>query len=347
MKKSLIALSVLAVSGAAFAQSSVTVYGLADVYFGSQKSAETGLRQTKLESSGIYQSRFGFKGSEDLGGGLKANFLLENGFQLDTGGVSAGQAFSRQSYVGLSGGFGEVKLGKMWTAYDDISGATQAALNSVLSPFQGVWLSSSYKDNPDNSIYYASPVMGGVSGAVSYSLGENKNTPTAGVDAGSIVSVHVKYKGGPVYAGAAYQTEKATGAVPATNFTRLNASYDLGVAKLLAGYGRVAFDGKSTNDWQLGADVPLSSAWLISGGVARSAGSVTGFTSDASYIGKRTDVTAAGQGDVVRTGYSLAASYDLSKRTKLYGGYHATKTKVPGAADAKGSLLAVGMLHFF
>lgn len=347
MKKSLIALSVLAASGAAFAQSSVTVYGLADIYFGSQKSAATGLRQTKIESSGIYESRFGFKGSEDLGGGLRANFLLENGFQLDTGGVSAGQAFSRQSYVGLSGGFGEVKLGKMWTAYDDISGATQAALNSVLSPHQGVWLSSSYKDNPSNSIYYASPVMGGVSGAVSYSLGENKNTPAAGVGAGSVASVHVKYAGGPVYAGVAYQTEKATGAVPATKFTRVNGSYDLGVAKLLAGYGRVGFGGKNTNEWQLGADVPLSSALLISGGVARSKGGVTGFTSDASYIGKSTDITLAGAADVTRTGYGLAASYKLSKRTMLYGGYHATTTKTPGAADADGSLLAVGVLHTF
>ena len=347
MKKCFIALAVLAVSGAAFAQSSVTLYGLADINFGSHKSAATGLRQTRIESSGIYESRFGFKGSEDLGGGLKANFLLEQGFQLDSGAASAGQAFSRQSYVGLSGGFGEIKVGKMWTAYDDISGATQAALNSVLSPFQGVWLSSSYKDNPNNSIYYASPLIGGVSGAVSYSLGENKNTPVAGVAAGSVASVHVKYTGGPLYAGAAYQTEKATGAVPATKFTRLNASYDWGVAKLLLGYGRVAFDGKTTNDWQVGADVPVARAWLVSGGVARSTGGVIGFTSDASYIGKRTDVTAAGQADVVRTGYSLAASYDLSKRTKLYGGYHATTTKVAGATDAKGSLLAVGMLHLF
>lgn len=121
----------------------------------------------------------------------------------------------------------------------------------------------------------------------------------------------VQIQVGPVYAGVAYQTEKATGAVPASKFTRVNGSYDLGVAKLLAGYGRVAFGGKSTNEWQFGADVPLSSVLLISGGVARSKGGVTGFTSDASYIGKSTDITLA------------------------------------GAADADGSLLAVGVLHTF
>jgi predicted porin len=344
MKKSLIALSVFAASGAAFAQSSVTVYGLADIWFGSQKDAATGLTQTKINSSGIYESRIGFKGTEDMGGGLKANFLLEQGFALDSGGVSAGQAFSRQSYVGFSGGFGEVKLGKMWTAYDDISGATQAALNSVLSPHAGVWLSSSYKDNPNNSVYYASPNMGGVSGAVSYSLGENK---AAAVAAGAVTSVHVKYTGGPIYAGVAFQTEKSTGATTATEFTRVNGSYDLGVAKLLAGFGRVAFNGESTKEWQLGADFPVSTALTVSGGVARSKGGVIGFASDASYIGKSTLTTAPGEADVVRTGYGLAASYALSKRTKLYGGYHATTTEVAGAPDADGRLIAVGVLHQF
>ncbi|MDO9203061.1 MAG: porin, partial [Hydrogenophaga sp.] len=112
MKKSLIALAVLAASGAAMAQSSVTLYGIADVVIHKDKGASAA-----LASGGVSGSRLGFKGTEDLGGGLKANFVLEQGLQLDTGAIgdgtakTAGQAFSRQSYVGLSGGFGEVKLG--------------------------------------------------------------------------------------------------------------------------------------------------------------------------------------------------------------------------------------------
>jgi predicted porin len=190
MKKNLIALAVLAASGASFAQSSVTVYGLVDVAFASVDT--NGLKQLSVNSGGFNTSRFGFRGTEDLGGGLKANFLLEQGINVDNGSVngtnvSAGgtdtsttQAFSRQSYVGFSGGFGEVKLGKMFTAYDDISGAANAAFDSNLfAPVNGVWTSVGYNDRPGNSVYYASPAFSGVSGAVSYSLGENKSAASA------------------------------------------------------------------------------------------------------------------------------------------------------------------------
>lgn len=339
--KTLIAASLVLASGAAFAQSSVSVYGIADINLGSRKSAD-GERLLKLESSGIYESRIGFKGSEDLGGGLKANFQLEHGFALDAGTSTPGQAFSRQSWVGLSGGFGELKAGKTWSAYDDISGATQAALNSMFSPSAGVWLSGAYKDNPNNGLYYASPEFGGVSGAASYGLGENK---TAATGAGSIVSVHLKYNQGPVYAGVAQQNEKATGASEALKFTRINGSYDFGMAKLLASYGRVAVGGASTKEWQLGVNVPVGSAWMISGGVARSKGAITGYTGDASYIGKTANVTAGP--DVERTGYGLAAFYTVSKRTKFYGGLQSNTTKVPGAADVDGNAIAVGILHMF
>ncbi|MES2945632.1 MAG: porin, partial [Pseudomonadota bacterium] len=151
MKKSLIALAVLAVSGMASAQSTVTLYGLLDTYVGSIKSG--GTTQTVVNSGGIQTSRFGFKGSEDLGGGLKANFLLEGGINTDTG-ASRGNLFGRQSYVGLSGGFGEVKIGQMWTAYDDQVGAAIAAFNAnIFAPVANVWSSANtYNGNPGNSI---------------------------------------------------------------------------------------------------------------------------------------------------------------------------------------------------
>jgi predicted porin len=342
--KKVFAVSVLLASGAAFAQSSVTLYGIADIHVDSRKSPGVSGRTIKIDSSGIYESRFGLKGSEDLGGGLKANFQLEQGFALDTGTVSNGQAFSRQSWVGVSGNFGDFRVGKAWSAFDDISGATQATKNSVFAPNAGVWLTTSYKDNPNNGLYYASPSFGGVSGAVSYGFGENK---TAAVDAGSVVSVHLKYAGGPVYAGVAQQNEKATGASAAIKFTRVNGSYDLGSAKLLASYGRVASGDKSTKEWQLGVDVPVSSALMVSGGVARSTGGITGFTPDASYIGKTVNVTGAGAPDVERTGFGIAAFYSMTKRTTLYSAFQTTTTKVPGAADAKGNVVAVGMLHLF
>lgn len=326
MKKSLIALAVLAASGAALAQSSVTVYGIADIWFGSVKASGTPT-QTKLDSGGVSGSRYGFKGSEDLGGGLKANFLLEQGFAIDTGATATGQAFARQSYVGFSGGFGEVKLGKVWTAYDDVSGAANAAFDSALSPQNGVWLSTNYQANPSNTIYYASPSVSGFSGALSYSLGENKTTT---VDAGSITSFNLQYAGGPVTAALAYQTEKATAAVSATTFTRVNGSYDFGVAKLLAGYGRFvngALAGSKTTEWELGADFPVSNVLTLSGGVARSSDNVAA-------------------GDATRKGYGIAALYTLSKRTALYGGYQSATTTLAGT-DTDASLLAVGVKHTF
>ncbi|WP_439115670.1 porin [Hydrogenophaga sp.] len=335
--KNIVAVSLVLASGAASAQSSVTLYGIADMNIASRKSADTGERTTQVNSSGIYESRIGFKGSEDLGGGLKANFQLEQGIAMDTG---AANGFSRQSWVGVSGDFGTFKAGKAWSAFDEISGASQAAKNSMFAPNAGgVWLTGSYKDNPNSGLYYETPTFGGVSGAVSYGLGKGGE--------GSVASMFVKYANGPVYAGFAQQNEKGTDASDPIKFTRLNGSYDLGVAKLLASYGRVAASGKATKEWQLGVNVPVGPAWLISGGVARSSGGITGYSPADNYIGKVVNVTAAGAPDVARTGYGIAAFYTMSKRTSLYGGFQAHTTKVPGAADADGNVVAVGVLHQF
>lgn len=317
MKKSLIALAVLAsVAGVAQAQSSVQLYGIVDLVLHKDKGASAA-----LTSGGVSGSRWGLKGSEDLGGGLKANFLLEQGFDADTGALStAGTAFSRQSYVGLSGGFGEVKLGKMWTAYDDISGATNPVFDSVLSP-TGVWANSSsgYKPNPSNGFYYATPTFGGLSGAVSYNLDEVAPAKK------NITSFHAKYEGGPVYAGLAYQTEGDVSGSNDKKFTRLNGSYDLGVAKVLAGYGKVSMTGMaSVTDLTIGADVPLGSSVVLSAGYASS--KATG--------GKKGSSVAVG------------VAYMLSKRTTVYGGLR-NDNAAAVAAGGVDSRFALGLKHTF
>ncbi|MDP2443004.1 porin [Rhodoferax sp.] len=335
MKKSLIALAVLAASGAAMAQSSVTVYGLADIWFGSVKTedgvAGTSLRQTKLDSGGVNGSRWGLKGSEDLGGGLKANFKLEQGFKLDDGTATAGQAFSREAYVGFSGGFGEVKLGKVWTAYDDVSGASNAVFDSALAPMNNVFVSTGYQGNPGNTIYYATPTMGGLSGALSYSLGENK---TAALSASSVTSLNLTYGAGPVAVQFGYQDEDTQGTSNDTKFTRLGASYDFGVATAKVSYGKVTDIGNAAGfdatEYQIGVDVPVSAALTVS----------------ASYASSKDDSPAA-VFEEKRSGYGLAAAYTLSKRTFLYGGYTSNKFTNNGAADDKLSILAVGVQHRF
>lgn len=334
MKKSLIALAVVAASGATFAQSTVTLYGLLDANINSTKSS--GVTNTRIDSGGINSSRFGLKGSEDLGGGLKANFKLESGINIDTGATRATQngtgatvtaLFNRESYVGLSGGFGEVRLGKMWTPYDDLQGLGAAAFNAnIFAPATNVWQSNKYISNPGNSIYYATPDFGGFSAALMYGLNENK---TATTSAGNVTSVRVGYEGGPVAVGLAYQTEKASGASPTTKYTQLNASYDLGVAKLLAAYGNVK-DGTfpKTNEYQIGVDFPVSSALTVSAGFA-------------------TSKSNGAPADTKSNGFALAAKYALSKRTDFYAGLQNAKTTGGGKAEDKTNVYALGVQHRF
>ncbi len=334
MKKSLIALAVLAASGASFAQSTVNVYGIADIWFGSVKTENgvTGasLTQTKIDSGGVSGSRWGLQGSEDLGGGLKANFKLEQGFAIDDGSATAGQAFSRYSYVGFSGGFGEVKLGKTGTAYDDVSGASDAVFDSALSPMNTVFQSTHYNWNPANTIYYQAPTFSGFSGAVSYSLGEDKS---ATLGASSITSVNLTYGAGPLSVQFGYQVEDTNASSNDTKYTRLGGSYNFGVATAKLTYGKVSnvgnVSGSDATDYQIGVDVPVGPALTVSASYADS--------KDSKSVGYEQD----------RKGFGIAAAYTLSKRTFVYGGYMATSASNAGAGDDKLNILALGMQHKF
>lgn len=346
MKKSLIALAVLAASGAAMAQSSVTLYGVADVWFGSAKTEgiynTTGFadRQTVLVDGGVSNSRIGFKGTEDLGGGLKAGFVLEQGIDLTSGAASG---FSREASIGLSGGFGEIKAGKVWNAFDDVSAGAASTFDSDLAPINTVFVSTLAATNPNSGIRYSTPEFGGFSGAVSFTLPGDK---TATTSASEFTALSAKYAGGPVYVGFGYAqadgayladfNEIATdlGAPIATKgkATRLNGSYDLGVAKLLASYGNLKLDGTDlkANEYEFGVDVPLSSALTLSGGYAQSKIKVGGVT------GAKT------------TGFGLAAAYSLSKRTTAYAGLNNTKTdNGAGVEIGKATVYAVGLKHTF
>ncbi len=118
MKKSAIVLAAGSLlAGSAFAQTSVTLYGIADVSVRYTTHADaSGHGKTELTDGAVTQSRWGLKGAEALGNNLKAIFQLENGYSLDTGKLnSANTLFNRQAYVGLSGDFGAVKLGRQYT----------------------------------------------------------------------------------------------------------------------------------------------------------------------------------------------------------------------------------------
>lgn len=335
MKKSLIALAVLAASGAAMAQSSVTLYGVADAWVGQTSTTTAGVKvkQTEVGDGGFNGSRWGLKGSEDLGGGLKAIFTLESGFDISNGKSSQGGVlFGRQAFVGLQGGFGAVTLGRQYSAYDELRGATNQAYDSAFATTGGVWGNGvvDYTDRVNNSVAYTSPSFGGISGAVVYGLGENKNVGVnAAGKATDNVSMHIKYANGPVLVGYAYQEEKqaqasALVAQDKNKYNLIAGSYDFGVAALTGGYNEAKNNTTKDKEYQLGVSVPFGAA-SVAVGYAHSKSETAGVTTNAE-------------------GYSLTGLYDLSKRTRLYAGLSNSKQK---ESSDKSSLFAVGVRHSF
>lgn len=335
MKKSLIALAVMAAAGAASAQSSVQLYGIADVWFGGVKA--TGSKaQTVVEDGGVDGSRFGLMGSEDLGGGLKAIFTLEQGFTLDNGaagtttdtaGKTVNAAFSREATVGLQGNFGTVKLGKQFNAFDDVSGAAATVFDGALTPMNTVFESGAFASTDANTVKYISPAFSGFTGSASYSFGENK---TATVDAANSYALAGQYANGPVAAGLGYAV-KDLGAAGENKAVRLNGSYNFGVATLKASYGLVDYATNfETNEYEIGVDYPLASNLILSAGYAYSE-----------------NENAAGAKQSDNSGFGLAAAYLLSKRTTAYAGVRSTKLDKVVGTDVTTNVYAVGVKHAF
>jgi predicted porin len=311
MKKSLIAIAALAFVGAAAAQSSVSLYGIADVYVG-----KTDTTSTAAGSGGVAGSRWGIKGSEDLGGGLNANFNFEQGVDLGNGGTTAG--FTRQANVGFSGGFGTLKIGKSGNAMDDVFGASNSGFDSALSANKA-WLNA-YAGEAAAQLHYTTPTISGFTAAVSTQL--NGNVASGNVAGGKTTAFNVTYAAGPVAAAVAYEDNKNTTLVAAQTGTMFNGSYDLGVAKLMGSYytTKLAGGGKKTNSYQLGADIPVSAPLTLSVGFASSKDDIAGAATSRAF--------------------GITGAYALSKRTTAYAGIRA-------ANQAGKDLWAVGVNHKF
>jgi predicted porin len=228
MKKSLLALAVLgAFAGAAQAQSSVTIYGIVDtgIAYTSKaassiasgapiSSAATTGSRFALNSGVVQGSRIGFKGVEDLGGGLSAIFNLETGFTNDNGGLQGDTGstnlFRRKSVVGLGGGFGTVLLGRQTDILDDISAMTGVADFGGVIGNSGSNLNRLQGTRTNNSIRYNTTNLGGFTGSLIYGFGEQAGKTTSGQAFG----LGGMYNNGPLSLGAAYYQSKL-GATPA------------------------------------------------------------------------------------------------------------------------------------
>ncbi len=306
MKKTLIALAVLATSGAAMAQSTFTLYGVADVNVERQKGGTSSVNQ--LSSGGLNGSRWGLRGAEDLGGGLKGVFALESGFSIDTGKMAqSDRLFGRQAFVGLEGNFGSVRLGRQYTPIGnvaDVFGTKPYDVNSVLPT-----LAAGDAYRTDNAITYKTPSYSGLTVEAQYSFqvnGAETNTGTSPKQ-GRHFGLNGMYANGPITLGLGYvgleDTASATAGEQKANEILAVAGYDLGVAKIMGQFSQTDLDTPNNMKvYSLSAAFPFGAA-TITPGIALAQDVLPG---------------TKGNGMSDATLFTLQATYELSKRTALY-----------------------------
>lgn len=222
--KGLVGASLLIAAGGAAAQSSVTLYGVADTFV--QYLGNGAVHSWSMRSGGNSGSNFGLKGSEDLGGGLKAIFTLENGYTINNGGffVDSSTMFYRQAWVGLSAEkYGSLTFGRQyqptfWAVYptDPFRG------DEVLSPLSAAasaldrhtFATQSASGRSSNTIVYQSPIVAGLKLYAMYGFSATVTQPVAQT-VGNILDLALTYSGYGAYVGLAYQNVHAgTAAIP-------------------------------------------------------------------------------------------------------------------------------------
>jgi predicted porin len=359
----------------ACAQSNVTLYGVADASITSSSSGAAGAHRVNGVSSGVGSgSRIGFRGAEDLGGGLQALFQLEMGFDLDTGalknfvgdyssatpsapgGVSSSGGFNRRSVVGLqSASWGTLLLGREYTPTYYTMLATDTFKLAYLGNVQsliGLTGGSERFARSSNGIFYTSPSFSGLQARAMYGFG-SESAGGAGrppEDANKFYGVGADYKYGNLLLSASYQNIKlpTTGGAPLA-FTgvrtrediALGAQYTLGPVSFSAGYFRVNAPLHGNDTW-LGA----------------------GYTFDANAV--KVQVQRLRQENLAgqeRKAIMLGVAFEhyLSKRTTLYASYSRAKNNstgqfglyggdfslAAGSAGADPNVIALGMRHVF
>ncbi len=301
MKKSLIALAVLAASGVAMAQSSVTLYGVADL--GLVKSSGVSAQMTGNGVMNNGSSRLGVRGVEDLGGGLKASFNFEQGINGESGATDAA-TFQRAANMALSGGFGRFQMGR--TLNPSFFGVAAWELTGTAN-YSAVGTQFGYTGQGPrtNSLFqYTTPNMGGFSGTLGYIM-KPDNGGNAKYDLNAI------YRQGPLAAALSYnKTNTMKGNMA------LGASYDFGMAKVAAS---IQNNGGPSKGFTIGATVPVGPVALTLD-IARENGTGmknTDFLVEAKYaLSKRTFAYAAYYKDGDNNG-ALPGGYNTGAKNHL------------------------------
>lgn len=335
MKKLLIPAAILlGVSASAHAEFSV--YGLLDVCYGksiaddaSNPKVDANFHSGGDEGSGVCNStsRFGLKGNYDVGSGVKANFNLQSNGITGDGAVN-NPFFGRQAWFGLSGGFGEFRLGRQdsvpfQTMIDfDFNGASNgvsAGAYTGVGPFN--------RGRQSRSLQYISPSLGGFTAQAGLTLKDK----TVDVDNKDVFSLGLKFATGPIAAAVTYQSK--SNANVKDEFKAVAGSYDFGVAKVMASYadgGKIA-DGGSGKGYELGVTAP-----------------VAGISIGAIYAHNSDDQAKA-------KAWELFVNKEIFKNTIAYAEYGNLKAKPTISdgeggtitGDIKGNGFAVGLIYVF
>jgi predicted porin len=341
-------LTALFFSTTAHAQSSVTLYGIVDAGLAYIHNSGGHSSQWKMSTGNLSENEWGLKGSEDLGGGLSANFTIENGFDIGSGQLHQnGREFGRQAFVGLSGAtWGTITLGRQ---YDPISDLLQPI---TADSFSGVFATPGDVDNYDssarfdNSVKWASPVWGGVTLGAMYALGGVAGS----VGSGQTYSAAISYAHGPLGLAAGYlhidngntvlstrgtssadslfnsSVNAAYASARSVNIARAGGQYVIGTVTMGAAYSFSEYtpDASSTfsrsEKYQNGS---VFASWQVSPVLQTIAG--YNYTK------------SSGDSAAKYHQFNLGVDYALSKRTDVYAtvGYtHASGTNGQGAAQA-------------
>lgn len=340
-------------AGAANAETSVTLYGIADVsirYLSTSSGAvgQDGSR-ISMENGAISNSRWGLRGSEDLGNGNRAFFRLENGINLQNGnGSDPSKAFSRLAYVGLDGGtIGTLTLGLQNTPMFDLLADYFDPL-TVGNYEQNAWLPAAMSRVRTNNMTKYANTFGNLSVVASWANGEDWDDRKAGQQYGA----SLRYTIGQLGLGAAWQqTYAATDSDERQRAWNLNASYQFESAKVFAGY----FNGRDETGWVNGVMGGTTTASLdrkdngYFAGVTWQATPRWAITGAAYYDRSENVVVEGDKGK--RYALAAVAEYSLSKRSQLYGTVDWNKVSDAASGEIAGKSnqlgAAVGFRHIF